>query len=216
LEFMVGVANNFGGFYHTEFYLHEAKRAGAVIEAPCVNMSEELCSLRVASGRPTHNSPLTTPRIYLGLGNIKGFPAEAIDLILNERQRYGPFEDLPDLLRRVPLHVEQARVLVRVGALRFTKRSKVKLLWDLALMHRGSESASSIGDLFIAKVEEPRLPELEHHPLADAYDELELLGFPLCDPFSLVTIPDDQGSISARDMPAYKNKRVSLIGYMIH
>ncbi|MGV3637494.1 MAG: DNA polymerase III subunit alpha, partial [Flavobacteriales bacterium] len=44
LEFLVGVANNFGGFYHTEFYLHEAKRAGAVIEAPCVNRSGELCS----------------------------------------------------------------------------------------------------------------------------------------------------------------------------
>jgi DNA polymerase III alpha subunit len=25
LEFMVAVANNFGGFYRTEFYLHEAK-----------------------------------------------------------------------------------------------------------------------------------------------------------------------------------------------
>jgi DNA polymerase III alpha subunit len=45
LEFLVGVANNFGGFYHTEFYLHEAKRAGATIEAPCINTSEELCSL---------------------------------------------------------------------------------------------------------------------------------------------------------------------------
>jgi DNA polymerase III alpha subunit len=45
LEFLVAVANNFGGFYHTEFYLHEAKRAGAVIEAPCVNRSEELCTL---------------------------------------------------------------------------------------------------------------------------------------------------------------------------
>jgi DNA polymerase III alpha subunit len=29
LEFMVAVANNFGGFYRTEFYLHEAKRAGS-------------------------------------------------------------------------------------------------------------------------------------------------------------------------------------------
>jgi DNA polymerase III alpha subunit len=46
LEFMVAVANNFGGFYSTEFYLHEAKRAGAVVEAPCVNRSAELCSLR--------------------------------------------------------------------------------------------------------------------------------------------------------------------------
>ncbi|MCB0791316.1 MAG: DNA polymerase III subunit alpha, partial [Flavobacteriales bacterium] len=45
MEFMVAVANNFGGFYHTEFYLHEARRGGAVIEAPCINRSEELCAL---------------------------------------------------------------------------------------------------------------------------------------------------------------------------
>src|SRR5690606_18397041 len=43
LEFMVAVANNFGGFYSLEFYLHEARRHGAVIEAPCVNVSGELC-----------------------------------------------------------------------------------------------------------------------------------------------------------------------------
>ena len=91
------------------------------------------------------------------------------------------------MLRRVPLHVEQARVLVRVGALRFTGRSKPHLLWDLALLHHGAGDAARNGDLFITKVEEPRLPELQHYPLADAYDELDLLGFPLCDPFTLVS-----------------------------
>ena len=33
---------------------------------------------------------------------------------------------------------------------------------------------------------EPKLPDLHQYPLTDAYDELDLLGFPLCDPFSLV------------------------------
>ena len=61
LEFMVAVANNFGGFYRTEFYLHEAKRAGATVEAPCVNTSEELCSFGALSGVavgewPTHSA----------------------------------------------------------------------------------------------------------------------------------------------------------------
>lgn len=39
LEFMVGVINNFGGFYQTEVYLHEARMAGANVLAPCVNHS---------------------------------------------------------------------------------------------------------------------------------------------------------------------------------
>ncbi|HMQ75887.1 MAG TPA: PHP domain-containing protein [Flavobacteriales bacterium] len=206
LEFLVGVANNFGGFYRTEFYLHEAKRAGAVIEAPCVNRSEELCSLQnVASDEwrvvsdachaepveAQHHSPLATrcsslaPRIFLGLSNIKSLEGDTVQLILNDRRRNGPFADLQDLLERVPLHVEQARILIRVGALRFTGRSKPQLLWDLTLLHRPA-SVTADGDLFITRVEEPRLPDLQHYPLADAYDELDLLGFPLCDPFSLV------------------------------
>ena len=35
------------------------------------------------------------------------------------------------------------------------------------------------------------LPELHHFPLADAYDELDLLGFPLCDPFTLVECEEE-------------------------
>src|SRR5690606_40056126 len=45
LEFMVGVINNFGGFYKTEFYFHEARMNGAKIQAPCVNTSEYLTTI---------------------------------------------------------------------------------------------------------------------------------------------------------------------------
>ena len=195
LEFLVGVANNFGGFYRTEFYLHEAKRAGAVIEAPCINTSEELCSLHAAGRSPlaasrSHDRPAASgqqpkARIHLGLGNIKGLEGDTVQLILQERRRNGPYADLQDLLARVPLGLEQARILIRVGALRFTGKSKPELLWDATLLHRPA-AVSTDGDLFITRVEEPRLPDLQHYPLADAYDELELLGFPLCDPFTLV------------------------------
>ncbi|MCW5898785.1 MAG: DNA polymerase III subunit alpha [Flavobacteriales bacterium] len=197
LEFMVAVANNFGGFYHTEFYLHEAKRAGAVVEAPCVNRSGELCALqgvasdewRVASGTHPRHSPLDTrysPLIFLGLHNIKSLDTATADRILHERRRHGPYTGLPDLLHRVPIGVEQARTLIRVGALRFTGKSKPQLLWDLTLLHPGSKITERGADLFITKPPETRLPTLEHFDLSDAYDELELLGFPLCDPFLLV------------------------------
>lgn len=268
LEFMVAVANNFGGFYHTEFYLHEAKRAGAAVEAPCVNRSRELCTLvrsedrtigrsENASADPQLAHSSTCHTIFLGLGNIKSINGEVMQLILHERRRNGPYLDLQDLLRRVPLPVEQARILIRVGALRFTGKDKPALLWELTLLHRPAKS-SAVGDLFIAKVDEPRLPELVQFPLADAYDELELLGFPLCDPFLLVEMRSDDGksgvrmhlpvldragrvmgkvrdkattveraphpatnneeptTLSARDMPAHKGQRVTMLGYMIH
>lgn len=253
LEFLVGVANNFGGFYRTEFYLHEAKRAGAVIEAPCVNASEELCSLHKAPGhglraagwaeaarvsfrtaQPEARGPEPEARIYLGLANIKSLESETVQLILGERRRNGPFADLQDLLKRVPLAVEQARILIRVGALRFTGKSKPQLLWDLTLLHKPAR-VSADGDLFTTRVEEPRLPDLEFYPLADAYDELELLGFPLCDPFSLVDAAAGHGpratglsmeapvacgpqpeAILARQMSSCVGRHVQMLGYMIH
>ncbi len=243
LEFMVAVANNFGGFYSTEFYLHEAKRHGAVIEAPCVNVSGELCSLHRdrqwpvvrCQGVPNHG-PRTNPRIFLGLANIKSLTDETVQLLLRERGRNGPFKGLEDLLRRVPLPLEQARILIRCGALRFTGRSKPQLLWDLALLHAGPENAAAIMDLFISKVEEPVMPELHHFPLADAYDELELLGFPLCDPFSLVDGADADGrrgldqqpatsnqqtgpplpTILKKDMHRHLGRRVQMLGYVVH
>jgi DNA polymerase-3 subunit alpha len=224
LEFLVGVANNFGGFYSTEFYLHEAKRKGAVIEPPCVNTSGELCIL-VNGDRSLGNgpdlSPITshlssaTPRIYLGLANVKSLTDETVRLILHDRQRRGPFADLPDLLRRVPLPLEQARTLVRIGALRFSGRSKPQLMWDLALLHSGPAHVPATADLFITKVEEPRLPELQHYPLADAYDELELLGFPLCDPFALVDLPREP-CILQRDMHGHIGRQVAMFGYLVH
>lgn len=236
LEFLVGVANNFGGFYNTEFYLHEAKRAGAVIEAPCVNRSEELCSLLapghwlLASGQcieqPMARGQKPKAHIALGLGNVKSLNAELVQLILHERSRNGAFSDLHDLLKRVPIGLEQARILVRVGALRFTGRSKPQLLWDLVLLHRPAV-VNTTGDLFITRVEEPRLPDLDHYPLADAYDEIDLLGYPLCDPFALVEYgSDEQGTehvmhnvppfILKSDMFKHIGKRVSMYGYLIH
>jgi DNA polymerase-3 subunit alpha len=195
LEFMVAVANNFGGFYHTEFYLHEAKRAGAVVEAPCVNRSGELCTLhaagpwpRAAGGiedRPAASGQQPKASIYLGLQNIKSLNTDTAERILRERRRHGPYADLPDLLHRMPIAVDQARMLIRVGALRFTGKSKPELLWDLTLLHPGAKHDPA-PDLFVTKPPPTKLPTLEHFDLSDAYDELELLGFPLCDPFLLV------------------------------
>ncbi|MBL8000944.1 MAG: DNA polymerase III subunit alpha [Flavobacteriales bacterium] len=239
LEFMVAVANNFGGFYHTEFYLHEAKRARAVVEAPCVNRSGELCTLHaagpwpLAAGRPQRapaaNSQRQGARIFLGLHNIKSLEAATADRILAERQRSGPFTGLPDLLKRVPIAAEQVRILIRVGAFRFTGKSKPELLWDLTLLHPGAKAIEHSADLFITKPPETKLPSLEHFDLSDAYDELELLGFPLCDPFLLVDeellhreAPRDHAPapsapmITARDMPLHIGRRVSMLGYVVH
>jgi hypothetical protein len=59
------------------------------------------------------------------------------------------------------------------------------------------------------------IPELEHHQLENAVDEIELLGFPLSSPFQLVpSLPEN--TIAALDIPRYKGQKVRLCGYLIH
>src|SRR5690606_37796427 len=78
LEFMTAVLNNGGGFYSVEHYLHEAKKQGATICAPCINTSE-------------HPNRLIGTSIYLGFGYLKNLESFTVQRLLNERQWHGEF-----------------------------------------------------------------------------------------------------------------------------
>ena len=47
------------------------------------------------------------------------------------------------------------------------------------------------------------------------FDQIELLGFPLHDPFSIVE-QNDEAIVMARDLTKYANKSVWVKGYLIH
>jgi len=180
LEFLTAVINNFGGFYRTEFYLHEAKRYGARVEAPCVNESRPL----------TH---LQGNTLWIGLGLIQGLEEKSMARI-GEARKQGPFRGLFDFVSRTDLSVEQTTLLVRVGAFRFTGLPKPTLLWQThssARKHQQKkQNQSSSPALFQA--EEPNdngLPDWESTHHVDAWDELELLGFTLEAPFQLLQTP---------------------------
>lgn len=117
LEFMVAVINNFGGFYSTEFYVHEARMQGARIHPPCVNHSSLLTCIRGDD-------------VYLGFIHLQGLERQfALDFI-SERERGGPYRDLGDFCRRLSPDASQADLLIRIGAFRFTGQTKYELLWE--------------------------------------------------------------------------------------
>ena len=67
-----------------------------------------------------HFVPMDQATILYGLGAIKGLGAAAIETILPERNRAGPFKDLFDFCQRIDLHKINRRVLeslIRAGAL---------------------------------------------------------------------------------------------------
>jgi DNA-directed DNA polymerase III PolC len=315
MEFMVAVINNFGGFYNTELYFHELKRAGAVVHAPCVNNSDQLTNI---SGNV----------VYVGLIHIQNMEDGLIETILTGRALFGAYASLHDFMQRTGIGQEQLNTLIRVGALRFTGKNKKELLWEanflrgrgvavgretnrevreskrevreserevreskrevregkrevgegkrevgagadavVGVITNNSENADddtdapkpirfqkpyrfsetdtdeeldafkpirsqrpyrfSAGLLFEDDPVTFELPQLAQHPLDDALDELEILGFSLCNPFDLVDdwvggvdvvgreTNREGGCVPAGRMQDYLGQTITMLGYLI-
>ncbi len=201
LEFMVGVINNFGGFYKTEFYFHEARMWGAEVQAPCVNHSDYFTNIY---GK----------EIYIGFIHLKDLESKIAQVIFPERIRNGPYLNMDNFIRRVPVGLEQIRILIRVGAFRFTGKSKKELLWKAQLYFGQKTNNHYLPDLFNEEPEDYQLPTLQIPPYEDAFDEIELLGFPLCDPFTLLR-SNDLGNTFSHELIQKLHRKVEMVGYLV-
>jgi DNA polymerase-3 subunit alpha len=204
LEFMVGVINNFGGFYSTEYYVHEARMCGAKIEAPCVN----------------HSINLTTiygDTIYLGLIHIQSFESAVAHRIIRERISHGPYQSLEDFVGRVDISREQLDILIRIGAFRWTGRTKCELMWHKYAVHNPQVRQVVTQPALFGNSQhvDYTLPSLEESPYDQAYDEIELLGFPLCSPFDLLEERPSQRIVLTGELNSLVGSRVSMLGYYV-
>jgi DNA-directed DNA polymerase III PolC len=202
LEFMTAVLNNFGGFYKTQDYVHEARMLGARIEAPCVN-------------RSLHLNSIFDQSIFLGFILLHQLEKRSAEQILLARKTGGAFLGLADFVSRVPIGLEQLLILIRIGAFRFTGKPKKVLLWDAhLLLNKTAVKVEKHAELF--RVEEPgyQFPALEDAFIENAYDEIELLGFPLCSPFELIERPKGNFSM-ASELPSRKGQAVELLGAVV-
>lgn len=200
LEFMVAVINNFGGFYRTEFYFHEAKRHGAIIELPDVNLSEYMTSI---CGKI----------IFMGFIHLKSLEINTVKKIIQERKE-GVFFSFENFCKRVPLGLEQLIILIRIGAFRWLGEGKKELLWKAHLMVNGRKMQLAMNEIFEIEEINHSLPELIHSALEDAYDEYELLGFSLCSPFKML-YHKPETHYFAKNLPSGLGKMVEMLGYLI-
>ena len=204
LEFMVGVINNFGGFYQTEYYVHEARMCGADIQAPCVNHSLHL----------THIYGRT---IYLGFIHIQSLERNVAHRIIDERQRNGSYASLEDFASRIDIGREQLDLLIRIGAFRWTGRTKCELMWHKYAVHntRAKEAVGQPALFGNGQHVDYALPSLEESAYDQAFDEIELLGFPLRSPFELLQERPKQKIIMTHQLQACIGRRVSMLGYYV-
>ncbi len=200
-EFMVAVINNFGGFYRTELYVHEARMCGANIKAPCVN-------------RGNHLTSISGDDIYLGFIHLRDLERRVIHAIVRERKLNGSYQNLEDLVNRVPISREQLIILIRAGALRFTGKAKQELLWEKNSYFGKVARQEGEQRLLHVATEQYEIPKLEDPPMSDSFDQIELLGFPLCAPFDMLKTKF-RGDVMANDLEKHIGKRVRMVGYYV-
>lgn len=201
-EFMVAVINNFGGFYSRELYFLELLKTGGIINAPCFNNSE-------------HYTSIVGDHVYVGFIHVKGLQDKLIELLLEERKANGPYLHLQDFIERTNVGLEQLNTLISIGAFRFTGKSKKQLLWEANFLQKKNQPALHLGK---ALFEEPplefKLPELQDSRLDDLYDEMEILGFTLSNPFELAE-EDPAKFVAAKDLGNHCGKVVTVLVYFI-
>ncbi|WP_422082211.1 DNA polymerase III subunit alpha [Ulvibacterium sp.] len=199
LEFMVAVLNNGGGFYRSEFYVHEARMMGATIHPPCINQSQ------IANC-------IYGKHIYLGMMYLRDLERQVMERIVKERITNGLFSSLEDFLDRVTISVEQLSILIRIDAFRFTGINKHQILWK-AYLTLSRNPRVDHPKLFPPARQNFRIPQLDTTFLETAFEQWELLGFCLCSPFELLKEPP-KNSNGQGDLERYLNRHIDIYGYL--
>ena len=201
LEFQVAVINNFGGFYQTWFYFNEARRMGAKIHLPCVNRSSYLTTL---NGRT----------IFMGFVHLQGLEQQFVERFLAEREARGPFASLDDFMARVPFALEQLVLLIRGGAFGFTKKTKAELLWQ-AHLNKSEGKKAQPETLFQLENQHFEFPDFTTHALQNAYDEIELYGFPVSLTWFDLLKTRFRGELMASQMLHFVGRRYRMLGKLV-
>jgi error-prone DNA polymerase len=202
LEFQVAVINNFGGFYRTWVYVNEAQRKGGTIHLPCVNRSDLHTNIYGSD-------------IYLGLVHLENLEHALAKRIVTEREQGGPYNSLEDFLNRVPVGHEQLVILIRIDAFRFTGKSKKALLWDAQVVSGHLKKHETVGSIFPVQRREFELPALEQSEIEDAYDEIELLGFPVTMSMFDMLKTGFRGEVMAGEMLQHVGRKRRMLGRLV-
>ncbi len=202
IEFMVAVINNFGGFYRSWVYFNEAKRCGATIELPCINHSSLLTSVEGKT-------------MYAGFAHVQNLEQGVTERIVADRAQHGRYASLNEFIQRVAVSKEQLVILIRLGALRTFNPNKAQLLWEAHLLLNKTPTSVDNGSLFKVPARKYSLPELACSPLGNAYDEIELMGFPISlSPFDMLQTPF-RGEVMARQMSEQLGRKVRMLGRLV-
>jgi error-prone DNA polymerase len=174
-EFMAAVLSNGGGYYSPFAYISEARRMGIEVLGPDINES-----------RLPYTGKGKT--IRTGLQQLQAIRKSAIEAILTERNRGGPFLSIEDFIERVkmqgglPISVAEAAILVKSGAVDSISGplNRPQILWFIEARLNGFKPRSRLQTTAFRSRSPIKVPDLPDFPDRRRWEhESETLGFPL-------------------------------------
>jgi len=186
-EYMASVLNNAGSIDKITFFMEECKRMGLKVLGPDINESLKGFAVN-AKGE-----------IRFGLGGLKGVGEAAVESIISEKQKNGPYSNIFDFIKRVnqrTVNKKTLESLVYAGGFDcFTEHhraqyfhkpegetanglDRVMRYGQMITNQNASTTNTLFGDLPISmEIPPPRLPECLPWPLTIQLDhEKEVTG----------------------------------------
>ena len=200
LPFWTAALNNAQGSYPRRVYIEAIKRAGIAVRLPCVNRSSAVFTLEEGA-------------IRTGLDAIMGFPQEATAVLLRERERNGPFQNLTEFCRRVPLGPQTLALLICCGALDWTGRTRPALFFEADLHNTLRDTSPDLFGFDLSREWTPGDYDAERR-LRDEWRLLEfVIGPPLLSLFRRPIPPDRNAPLIRSDeLRHYRGRRVRVYG----
>lgn len=150
----------------------------------------------------------------MGFVHLQGLEQQFVERFLAEREARGPFKSLENFISRVPFTLEQLILLIRGGAFNFTKKSKAELLWQ-AHLNKSEGKKEQPETLFQLENQHFEFPDFTTNALQNAYDEIELYGFPVTLTWFDLLKTSFRGELMACQMLHFVGKRYRMLGKLV-
>ena len=185
-EYMAAVLNHAGAIEKITFFMEECKRMGLTVLGPDINESQKGFAVNKKG------------EIRFGFSGMKGVGEAAIENIIEEREKNGTFSSIFDLIKRVnqrTVNKKSLESLAYAGAFdcfnnfhraqfffsipgeNINSLEKIIKFGNQYQAQLNSSSNTLFGDLQMAEVTPPVIPDCESWPLIKLLDyEKEVIG----------------------------------------
>ena len=139
------------GFYPPATLVRDAQRRGVEVLPPDVNVSDARCTIedqpscKLSQGDLPASAAIPpcdtvsqgeVHAVRIGISYVTSVGTDEAEALVAEREAGGPFRDVGDLARRVPLSRDGLEALVNGGACDCFGQKRRDLLWELGLVLR--------------------------------------------------------------------------------